>query len=107
MTIKISVDFSETPGARHRSEGLYSGEEFRDDLLIKKYTEARQNGEKLIIDFDGGYGYPTSFLEEAFGGLARIFSPDEVLNTLEFISKDEPSLIDEVKSYITTANEKR
>lgn len=43
MTIKISVDFSETPGARHRSEGAYSGEEFRDDLLIKKYNIAKQN----------------------------------------------------------------
>ena len=30
MTIRISSDFSETPGARYRSEGDFSGEEFRD-----------------------------------------------------------------------------
>lgn len=107
MTIKISTEFSPTPGARHRDEGKYSGEEFRDDLLKRKYDEAKRSGEKLIIDFDGGYGYPTSFLEEAFGGLARIYSPLEVLEVLDFVSNDEPSLVDEVKSYIKSANEKR
>ena len=107
MLIKISRDFSETPGARHRDEGNFSGEEFRDDLLIKKYNEARAQRQKLTIDLDGGYGYPISFLEEAFGGLARIFSAQEVLETLDFISDDEPALIEEIKSYINNANEKR
>ena len=107
MTIKISRDFSETPGARYRSEGKYSGEEFRDDILIKKYIESQKSQQKLTIDLDGGYGYPISFLEEAFGGLARRYNPQEVLNTLDFISNDEPSLIDEIKKYIENANEKR
>lgn len=107
MIIKISVDFSDTPGARHRNEGKFSGEEFREDLLEKKYLEVRQKKQKLKIDFDGGYGYPTSFLEEAFGGLARIYGSSEVLNVLDFISNDEPSLIGEVTSYILAANEKR
>ena len=103
MIIKISSEFSETPGARYRNEGKCSGEEFREDLLKKKYIEARNKGEKLTIDFDGGYGYPTSFLEEAFGGLARIYGSVEVLNILDFISLDEPALIDEVKEYISLA----
>jgi len=104
MKIIISKDFSETPGARYKNEGNYSGEEFRESLLKNRYLEAKEKGEKLIIDFDGGYGYPTSFLEEAFGGLARQFSSNDILNTLEFISDDEPSLIEEVKSYIVNAN---
>lgn len=107
MLIKISKDFSETPGARHRREGEFSGEEFRDDLLVKKYEEARKNAEKLTIDLDGGYGYPVSFLEESFGGLARIYDSMEILNTLDFISNDEPALIEEIKGYILNANEKR
>lgn len=107
MLIRISKDFSETPGARYKNEGPFSGQEFREDVLRGKYEEAKRLGEKLIIDFDGGYGYPTSFLEEAFGGLARIYKPSAVLEVLEFISNDEPSLIDEVKSYILSANEKR
>ena len=107
MLIKISTDFSETPGARLKNEGKYSGEEFRDDYLRIKYDEAKASSEKLTIDFDGGYGYPTSFLEEAFGGLARIYPPSEILAVLEFVSNDEPSLIDEVKNYIRNAREKR
>ena len=100
MTIRISSDFSETPGARYRSAGDFSGEEFRDTLLTPKVLEARDQGEKLTINLDGGYGYPTSFLEEAFGGFAREFGVKEVLDTLEFISDDEPSLISEIKGYI-------
>ncbi len=107
MTIKISTDFSDTPGARHRDEGKYSGEEFREDMLEKDFLQAKENGEKLVIDLDGGYGYPTSFLEEAFGGLARIYPPKEVLDVLDFISNDEPSLIDDIKDYIKNANAKR
>lgn len=107
MTIKISTDFSDTPGARHRDEGKYSGEEFREDMLEKDFLQAKENGEKLVIDLDGGYGYPTSFLEEAFGGLARIYPPKEVLDVLDFISNDEPSLIDDIKDYIKNANSKR
>lgn len=107
MTIKISVDFTDAPGARYRNEGEHSGEEFREEILSKKYLECIQKGEKLVINFDGGYGYPTSFLEEAFGGLARIYGAEDVLNTLEFISNDEPSLINEVKQYILSCNEKK
>ena len=105
MEIIISKDFSETPGARKRTDGEYSGEEFRETLLIPKYLDAIKNNEKLIINLDGGYGYPTSFLEEAFGGLARRYDFNEVLNTLEFTSNDEPSLIEEIVDYIKNAKD--
>lgn len=101
MIIKISKDFTDTPGARYRSESDFSGEEFREDMLEPKFLEAERNNEKLVVDLDGGYGYPTSFLEEAFGGLARQYSSEQVLNTLVFISNDEPSLIEEINGYIT------
>lgn len=104
MEVKISRDFSETPGARSRADGKYSGEEFREEYLIPAYLEAKKKHEKLIIDLDGGYGYPTSFLEEAFGGLARKFDSSSVLSILSFISNDEPSLIEEIQEYINNAN---
>lgn len=103
MIIKISKDFSETPGARNISDGPYSGEEFREKVLKVKYKEALCNGEKLTIDLDGGYGYPTSFLEEAFGGLAREYGGQKVLSVLDFISEDEPALVEEIMSYIKGA----
>ena len=62
MIIRIATDFTETPGARYRNEGDFSGEEFRESILEPKFLEAKNKGEQLTIDLDGGYGYPTSFL---------------------------------------------
>jgi hypothetical protein len=59
------------------------------------------------VDLDGTMGYATSFLEEAFGGLARKHPDEEVLNHLRFCSKDEPYLIDELTQYIKEANKKK
>lgn len=107
MKINICKDFCETPGARYRSEGKFSGEEFRDDKLEPQYLLAKDQNEKLIIELDGGYGYPTSFLEEAFGGLARKYSSKSVLDVLSFVSNDEPSLVDEIVNYISNAKRKK
>lgn len=101
--IVISRDFSPTPTARYRSDGKFSGEEFRDDILDKLYREAVDTNNVLLIDLDGGYGYATSFLEEAFGGLARIYGSEAVLNRLEFKSDDEPELISDIEEYIKDA----
>ena len=65
--IKIA-DFAKFPGPRYKDLGKYSGEEFRDDLLIPAISEKNSN---LIVDLDGVFGYGSSFLEEAFGGLVR------------------------------------
>lgn len=100
IKINIAKEFSDTPGARYMSDGEFSGEKFRDTLLCKKFQEALKNGKKIEIDLDGGYGYATSFLEESFGGLARKFGIEEVRSILNFISNDEPGLIEEIESYI-------
>lgn len=101
MKIKISEDFSETPGARFINDGPFSAEEFRDKILIKKLNKCIELGIKLEIDLDGGYGYNSGFLEETFGGLIRKgYTKDNLLKTFSFISKEEPYLIDEIKSYI-------
>lgn len=98
--IVISDQYTKTPGGRSKQDGAFSGEDFREKLLEENFIEAIQKKEKLLIDFDGGYGYPISFLEEAFGGLARKYGADQVLKTLVFISNDEPGLIKEVEGYI-------
>lgn len=106
IMINIANDFTDTPGPRYKADGDYSGEEFREKLLEPKFLEAKKNNEKLKVDFDGGYGYLISFLEEAFGGLARIYGSSSVLETLEFKSDEEEALIAKVKSYIINANNK-
>lgn len=52
IRIKISTDFSETPGGRLIEEGEFSGQLFRDTILIEKYNEAEKRNTQLEIDFD-------------------------------------------------------
>ncbi len=103
VKIHIANDYSDTPGSRFESEGPFSGERFRDEMLIPKYEEALAKDEKLVINLDGGYGYATSFLEEAFGGMVRHYKNRDFVTNVVFISEDEPSLVDEIHVYIEEA----
>lgn len=105
-TFKISEEYSKTPGPRYENEGKFSGENFRKEILTGLYLEAIKNNEKVCINLDGGYGYSPSFLEEAFGGLAREYDAQSVKKTFTFISNDEPSLINEIIEYIECSNSK-
>lgn len=97
--------FSITPGSRYKEEGkkAHSGEEFREDFLEPSFSAAEKNNVKLIVNLDGTIGYGTSWLEEVFGGLARKVGKDKVLNRIEFISEEEPYLVDDIKQYIKDA----
>lgn len=105
MIINIAKDFSQTPGFRHRDDGPYSGEEFRQEKLEPLFKDKNFNGIVTII-LDGAIGYATSFLEEAFGGLARDYGINRVYNQLKFISEEDPLLVEEIRDYITHCNEK-
>ena len=41
-TINIANDFSVFPGGRYRSDGEFSGEEFRDNILITALQKYQQ-----------------------------------------------------------------
>lgn len=73
--------------------------------LRERFVAAKAQAVKLVVDLDGAAGYPTSFLESAFGGLARLEGPDTVLTYLELKSDDEPDLIEEITQYIRDAEE--
>jgi hypothetical protein len=103
-TIDIAREFSRIPGPRYVEEGPHSGQEFREKILRPKFEEARRNNDRLVIELDGvRFGYPTSFLEEAFGGLVREFGVDAVLQHLVFRSTEEPYLPEEIVAYIKDA----
>lgn len=68
IKIIISRDFSEAPAGRYLTDGPYSGERFRDEILFP----ALKNFDLVEVELDGTLGYGSSFLEEAFGGLIRI-----------------------------------
>lgn len=108
IIINIAKDLTEFPGPRYRNQGPGSGEEFLKNHLRPAFLRARQAGNKVIVQLDGvKYGYPTSFLEEAFGGLAREFGIDHVQGTLVFESTNEPLLDYEIRQYIKEAKQVR
>lgn len=65
--IVIAKDFSIAPAGRYLTDGNYSGERFRDEVL---YPLLQEN-DSVVVNLDGTLGYGSSFLEEAFGGLIR------------------------------------
>lgn len=98
--IIIARDFTDTPGGRYIKEGNYSGELFRDTILLNKYQEALSKKEKLIIDFDGCYGFASSFLEEVFGGFVRNYNFPHFREDIKIISHDDPSIPEKVIGFI-------
>lgn len=105
LRINISEDFSPTPGARYPSEADYSGEEFRTNILAPKLKKAIANSETIVVDLDRSYGYGTSFLDEAFGGLIMVdkFKLRDILRHVKFISSDDPAYIEEIHTYLLAA----
>lgn len=99
IKINISKDFSDTPGGRYEKEGSYSGETFRKNILEPKYKEAKLKNEKLEVNMDGCYGFPSSFIDESFGELSRELE-ENILSNISIISNDEPSLVDDIKKCI-------
>lgn len=100
LKIKISTDYSNKPYNR------IMGGNFRDSILIKKYAEAECNNDILEIDFDDCYGFGTSFLEEAFGGMVRKYHKHGMLKRIKFISTEDETIPDIIKRYITIAENK-
>jgi hypothetical protein len=65
--VHIGQDFSPTPGGRFVKDGPFSGQAFR-----KRFLEPSvDTGEEVVVELDEVAGLPSSFLEEAFGGLYR------------------------------------
>ena len=101
ICINIKNDFSDSPGARYRKDGPYSGQHFYEEILKKKFEEARTLGVKLEIDLDGVWGYPSSFVSGSFGKLSLEYTSQVVLNTIVFISTESETrkerIIEEIK----------
>ena len=104
--IHIAREFTEFPGPRYKDQGDGSGEEFREEHLLPAFRSTPA-ADKVAVHLDGvKYGYPTSFLEEAFGGLARKLGIDVVKGTLD-LKSSEPPLVDEIWHYIEHADDHR
>lgn len=100
LDLNIAREFTDTPGPRYRSEGNHSGQQFLEELLRPRFLSALEANAVLHVNLDGAVGYPTSFLEEAFGGLAREFGSDKVQRILEITCNDEPYLSEQIRKYV-------
>ncbi len=100
MIVNVAKDFSRYPAGRFKSDGPFSGQHFREDILIPRL---RQPG-NLTVELDGTRGYGSSFLEEAFGGLIRAgLRKEELFERLILLSGDD-SIVAEIMGYMEDAS---
>lgn len=108
MKYNIGKEFCDTPAGREKSDGDFTGEHFREDVL-KVLIKNLSKNEKLVIILDDAEGYGSSFLDEAFGGTVRqkYISSNKLLSLLEFEYEDEDFEFFEnkIREYIQSAEE--
>lgn len=102
INISVAKDFSKKPFGRYVTDGKWSGERFRKEILYPAFQ--LNTDEKISVSLnDIPRGFGSSFLEEAFGGLVRDGIPKEVLIEKLVILSDEEDYIIEIKEYIEKA----
>ena len=106
IIVKV-VDFSVSPGPRYAQQGKSSGEDFYHSILNPQFYKAFISNKKIIVNLDGGDGYMSSFLDEAFGNLVYDFGKEEVAARLSFISTEEPEWVSLIENSTFSKWEKR
>jgi hypothetical protein len=105
-TIIIAQEFGDTAGARDYDDGDYSGKEFYDNFLLPRFNKAVEGDYALLIDIDGFWGWPSSFVSGSFGLLSTKRSAQLVLNHLRFKCDSNPMKIEKA-NYIINNPEKK
>lgn len=95
-TLIIAAEFKDNPGARDREDGPHSGQQFLEELFLERFNKAVQENYILLVDLDGVWGYPSSFVSGSFGKLSMERGADLLLNHLSFKSDKNPLRIDKV-----------
>ena len=92
-------DWTRYPAGRYRSDGPYTGEQWREDFLVPALRLAQGPPKTALeIDLSSVRGWGSSFFEEAFGGLAR-HHLDLSLSVLWWI-KDLPGFESEMREIV-------
>lgn len=104
--IIVKTDFSDTPGARYKTDGPNSGELFLELLVSKKFNNAVDGNYILLIDLDGVWGYPSSFVSGSFGKLSLDFGADKVLKHIVFKSDDNSIRLENILKEIKNPKKK-
>jgi hypothetical protein len=91
-TIRFAAEFTRCPGGRLRIHGDFSGQEFREDVLLPALRES----ERVLLDLNGAVGFPSSFLDEVFGVLVETVGMDFVKRRLVIQLDDDPLALGEI-----------
>ena len=84
--INFATEFTDCPGGRARINGDYSGEEFRVDVL----TPALEQADRVVLNLNGVFSFPASFVDEAFGILVAELGLAAVQRKLMIQCDDNP-----------------
>lgn len=104
--IKISDDFSKTPGARYRDEGEFSGQQFLEELLKPKFEKAVNENYLLQIDLDDVWGFPSSFISGSFGKLSIDKGSEIILKHIIFKSDQNKMRVEKIINEIRSPRKK-
>ena len=97
--LNIAKQYTRFPGPRLRKTGEYSGEDFLDTCLLEFMQQVTADDQVRIV-LDGTKGYGSSFLDESFAGLIREGIDPEIVKAIDFVSEEDPSIIDEIRGYV-------
>jgi STAS-like domain of unknown function (DUF4325) len=93
LYINVAKDFSPYIAGRFEEDGKWSGEGFRNQLLEDNFWKY----EKIIIDFEGVCGTPSSFLDGSFGDIAAQNGYPECKEKFVIVpQEDDPLLVDHI-----------
>lgn len=96
-------DFTTLPGPREKKDGPNSAEEFFE-TCIDGYVFS---DDRLSIDFDGTWGYPSSFISQLAGHLVELYeSYDKVKRMVNVVSLEEPGMEQRLFKYALEYEEK-
>ena len=105
--IKIGVanDFSKYPGARYKTDGDFSGQEFYEVILKPNLSKIWADSNSAInLNLDGTFGYASSFISEIFTSVVRDFKDKELIKKkIVLTSNDEPLLVRTIQQIIDEA----
>jgi hypothetical protein len=106
-TLVIATEFKDNPGARDREDGPHSGQEFLEDLFLPRFLKAVEGNYIILVDLDGVWGYPSSFVSGSFGKLSMEKGPDLLLKHIQFKSDKNPLRIEKVINEIKNPTPKK
>jgi len=105
--LTIATEFSPKPGPRYSVNGKYSGQEFLEKILEKRFLAAESAKQTLTVNVDGLRGYPSSFIDGSFGELMRKVGRSRFEAVIRIKAEKNDFALDEINYILSTADKRR